>query len=456
MSNGEQWMSAEELETWVQASGREPAIKKSDVKSAPAETGSLPARKLSANRLALALLSAASQGATKEIQALLDLGAEVNCRTRALPGKTPYRIAIEGRHDEAALVLLKAGGFPEPERCYYVDSDISLAFSEAIRTKSLTPEMSLTHSNLASQLFIRKGKSWKSLTQAHDLLPLLGPRDDALLMRACFFERRLDLALQGFRAGVGVDQMCWKDSGKRSHWSLGLPNNAGQIREPLLIFLAEPKAVESMDPETCEELFLGAMNDDDVQAMRALLDAGLRPSPNWTMGSVKFEPAQMMSNGTIGRHGFLAMAAAREKPQMWDLAKCCPPAINAAKLYPELPASLSRLSMGRLQEYAELAPIDARGPEGRSLTHCWALSSRREPRDGWATLARKFPELFEAHDDSGQTGYGLQVAQLRGTAKDTFLSSIARIEKRDVARFVGTPAKPSPSSLLVPRVRPRL
>lgn len=451
MSKGPQWMDSEELEGWAIANANgggpaSPAISTTPGGSSPDTS----ARKLSATKLGLALLASANQGDELQIKELLAMGAQVNCRARASPGATPYRVAIELGHEKAALALLEAGGVPQPDRCYNLDSEGSVAFTKATREGAFSPEMRKELSVIALKLFVSHGKSWLGLVKARDLLPVLGARDDALLMRACFDAHRLDLALQGFRAGVPVDERCWIGSGERSTWGHGLSGNHERRRTPLLAFLAEPTAVASMDAATCEALFSGAMMDDDVAAARALLGAGLRPSPDWTVK----EPAAFYRGANQQlrprRQGFLALAAARERPEMWDLAKRCPPAIAAANRAPESPASLRFLSTGRLLEYAELAPIDARGPGGRSLTHFWALASTREPRDGWATAARKFPDLFDARDDEGQTGYGLQASMLDAKAKDAFLSSLSRIEKREVTRQA--PAASAPA----PKARPRL
>ena len=237
----------------------------------------------------------------------------------------------------------------------------------------------------------------------------------------CAAGQRWDLAYAGFRAGASLER-AWSARSElidRNICSQG-PQEA-RDRSAMMQALADPKAVEHMDAPSCERLYQWAIHWADGPLASALLDAGLRPNPQWTL---RVDHA---------RESVLVLSAKRESPGAFDVFKRCPAAAQAAQKCSHSTRSLRHIPVTRLLELHALGvAIDAHSPSEGNILHAWAeLDSL--PRPGWASLARELPHLFSQTDKHGETGVEKMRKKIRSQkAKDEFDASLVRVEAREI------------------------
>ena len=435
------WMDEGEARSWREGKAALEA-------SRAAKTDPKSAKKPTAHKLNLALLEACSAGEARDAMKLLELGAQINCRARGRPGNTPFSTAVQAGHDELALDLLRKGGLPAPPMGYggedaqkvkqfEVERDAG-AFSSAMRREL---------SARAVDLMVQHASSWRSVAMARDELPLARTtRPDAAIMGACMAWRRYDLVLEGVESGVPASLAHWREAKKSSGFKYGdtleIEHRAG-----LLGLLRVPAAAASMDGALCADLFDAAARCEDAELLETLLDAGMRPNALWSVhveGSRRAWSVQA-EHKAADTQTLLVAVAAGDSAACFDLVKSCPPAVAAARAQPQTPGTLARVPVGRLLDMGEWGvPIGALDAKGHNVTHLWALIDR-EPRSGWASVGARAPELFEAKDKGGKTGYQRMADKLTGKAQDEFLSSLARVEKREIRKEIGASA-PLPSA----------
>jgi hypothetical protein len=217
-------------------------------------------------------------------------------------------------------------------------------------------------------------------------------------------------------------------------------------RSAILALLADENSSKTCGESAARKMFKIAVDGEDSELMLALLDARLRPGADWKIsrGGHSYYDAQ---NGVPRLVGLGLACAMAKGADLFGLVKSCAPAIAAAKRAKEHPALLAKCQIARLMELFDLGvPIDGLDSSGRSLSHLWAETDY-DPRDGWATLARKAPEVYGMRDRQGRLGQDLMSEKLAGRRggeqlKDAFLSSLAKIEQREIKREVGKPKSP--------------
>lgn len=428
------WMDKEERQAWASRSAAK-QVEGPGARPGPAAgvKASEP-KKRSPAKLALALLNAAEFGDAKEAMLALDEGAFINCRARTSPGYTPFILAITRGHDDLAVRLLTLGGWPLPDNAT-LDQDASARFNEGAKDGSFSATELAQLRARAIGLLARHAKSWSAMAAGRDACGAAKEWPDEKVLGLCFRRARFDLGLQAAKAGVEVSESCWDGSAAHGCWDFAGRAHRGE----LLGLLATPAFCARMTVGMCESLFSSAVRLDDLELFGALLDAGLRPSADWTIPKLRYfqpgiQPAKL-------RSGLLVLAAERERPSLLQAVKACAPAVEAAKRHPEPALSLATLGISRLLELRDLGVrLDVVDEEGLGIAHLWARADS-EPRDGWASLARKAPEVFDLRDRSGQTGAEAMTKKLQGAAKDSFLASLSRIEVREITRELGNSTK---------------
>lgn len=425
MKSIDQWMSDEEWASWSVSRGMgHSAVTKNAIK------------KPSLTRLNLTLLDCCAKGSADGALAALDQGANPNARARSSPGESALVFAIQGGHDELALEIMKRGGWPAPSR--WGSSDVNSSFDKA----SLGGGFSETErKNLGIQalgLFTDNAKSWGLLKKARDWACPAMP--DKGLLGLAFKNERFDLALEAGSSGVFVDALAWEclENMLGGYRRTGFKEH--RLRKDFIALLAESRSVAKMGLDESKILFRAAIEGEDSELLLALLDARLRPGPDWTVRK-RDETWRESAHGESDKTRSLLWSVSKlQNPDLLEVLRRCAPAVDAAKARQESPWSMSESSIGRVMELHEMGvPIDGRDEDGNGLAHCWAKIDR-EPRDGWATLARKAPGVFAMLDAQGRAGYERMAEKLDGEFKDVFLAALSRIESRDIKREVA-PAK---------------
>lgn len=384
-------------------------------------------KKMTPNKLNLMLLDAAGRGDVEMARQALAEGAMPNARLRASPGDTPFALAIEAGHDALAVELLRAGSWPAPSRW---SRPASKAFDEAAAAGSFDSAARAGMAIQAMRMLASHAKDFGVFRLARDWCD--PAKTDSDLVGMAMEQDSYDLAMRGLRMGVPMTSKAWRLAEERMRWRYaGIKDHPR--RKEVLEMLAHPGAIATITGAMCESLYRCVVLGDDAELAVALLDGGLRPNKEW---SVSIKPPRHKPSEEP-KIPMVALAAAMERPELFEFFKGCPPAMAAAKRSAPSPEKLRDVPIGRLMELRE-AGVDIEGidEKGRSLPHLWAQQDR-DPRGGWATLSKKVPRLFDMKDEAGMTGADLMAAKLLGAQKDEFLASLSRIESREISRELG-------------------
>lgn len=422
MSN-EKWMSDDEWASWMgDRVAAAPVVVPVVVKK----------KKATQNQLNLALLEFCSSGNYDSAMGVIEEGANVNARTRANPGDSALTLAIEAGHENLALELIRRGAFCAPSRWHRSSSD-SDDFDKSASSGLFNRVQKEKLGEVAVRLFIQSGSTWQALVTGRDLC-VPSQSNDALLAQA-FRADRFDLALQAAKAGVPMSANVWNEAEKTfEHRYSGLKDH--RRRKEFFELISERGRIESMSVSVVKKLYRSAFDGDDAELMKALLDARLRPGADWSVDKRLNYYDKQQNSVEIMRRSIVWEAAKLASPEMLRLLKSCAPAMAAARTQKEAPESMELCPIGRVMELMESGvPIDAVSSDGDGLAHIWAKRDR-EPRDGWATLARKAPEVFSMKNKAGRCGHELMAEKLNGEQKDEFLAALSRIETREIKRDV--------------------
>lgn len=171
----------------------------------------------------------------------------------------------------------------------------------------------------------------------------------------------------------------------------------------------------------------------------ALLSAGLRPGPDWSVRMVWTEKEGWRERAHAQRGSLLLAAAISPWGRgAFDALKAFAPAVEAAAATKPPPRALAQAAVGKLMELKELG-VDISGrDEVGGVAHWWAKLDEK-PRDGWAMLAAKAPEVFEMANSRGEAAATVMAAKLAGSDRDAFLASVSKIEGREIRREVKAP-----------------
>jgi hypothetical protein len=436
----DKWMSEEEWGSWMGAR----------VKPEPVDAPGGKKKKATQSQLNLALLEFSIAGNYESAMAVIEEGANVNARTRANPGDSVLSLAIRSGHENLALELIRRGAYCAPR--WHRSSDDSADFDKSAASGKFSSAQKEHLGAVAVKLFIQNGSTWQALVSVRDLC--MPSKSNEELLAQAFKADRFDLALQAAKSGVTMSENVWSQADQTfEHRYLGLKDH--RQRKEFLELISDRSRIEEMTVSVVKKLYRSAIDGEDVVLMKALLDARLRPGADWSVDSrVNYydnsQDSKEKDSKEKNRRSIVWSAAKLAAPEMLRLLKSCAPAMAAARRQKEPPESMELVPIGRVMELMEAGiPIDGVNENGEGLAHIWAKD--REPRDGWATLARKAPEVFAIKNKAGRCGHELMAEKLRNDVKDDFLAALSRIEtreiKRDVAPLKGKVEVPKPKRL---------
>jgi hypothetical protein len=421
---GAQWMSAEEVAQW---NGAQPAEQSAPAKTAKASKSSAP----TVARLNAMLLAAASSGDVSGARSALDQGADPNTRARANPQESAVGVALSGCHAETALVILQAGGLVAP---YVWGRQTPNTFLQDAAEK----KPALIDATMSA--FVQGSSKWDVIIQARETLGSTAELTSLAAQTATL--GKFSLTRQAFDAGVDLKPFWAAVEPIFTHSTRKLSDV--EERQALLGLLAQPLAVQSISELAAMRLYRAAAHHDDVEFLKAMLGAGLRPSVDWSVDTKDWTWAGYLNvkrpEEDSPRSNLLTLAAAADGGAAFNFLKTVKPVVQAAKARLDSPWMLKDISVGRLVELRALGVgIEELDATGRSLLHIWAASDNGV-RAGWATLAKEAPELFAKLDAQGHTATDRMAARLKSDARPAFLASLSRIEGREIRREASKPA----------------
>lgn len=441
------WLGAR-AEIAAQAAASEPVIAKAPRKP----------QKPTPARLAADLLRSAAEGDVANVIALIEQGASPNARERAAPRQSAVEAAMAGGRAEAALALMRAGGWCAPDSYRAVESQV---FDQQAATRLFAGEtLALAISNTIS-VFFKYSSPWAHLMEAAEICraarPCATPSTTDLLARAAG-AGRWDMVHDALQLGERLDGACWSQAlaGLMNPYRRASPEHVGSLAAAV----AHTKFSECMPREAAQALFSVAVDVGSASLLEALLNARLRPSPDWMIQRPTnfFHNHHKMPNGESSRPDMqaisLVMACALNSnaQDLFTVAVSCPAALAAARSRKASPWRLWPLSIGRLQELGDLGiPLDGLDVEGNGLFHVWALVDP-SPRSGWPTLGRKLPDLFSRRNSKGATGAESMASKLSDEGSRDFFATLARMEARDIRQASG----PAPTKKTAAKPRQRL
>lgn len=428
------WMDPAEIAQWRQASASAPP-QPSPAASAKKE------KPLSQARLNERALAAARVGDIEALRAALDLGANPNARERAKPMRSALTVALQNHHDDAALALLFAGGLRSPDRWRSTarpggDDNEQFNAMASKRPFQAAQMLPIFH-QLTLDAFAHGATQWASIAGARAFLKSERPIEELVAINAK--NRRWNIVKSAFEAGVADLSLAWTANASYYDYRFSNPKDQPHL-DSFLALIRTPAAVASLPAKPACAYFRAAIAHSDPELIGALLDAGLRPSADWTIpcgspwdNSLGYFPAA--KEEPAAKDPFisaLSLAAACEG-QAFALLRRCAPAVLAAQRRADSPWVLASIPVARLMELRELGvPLDALDSQGRNLLHVWAQMDSA-PRAGWATVAREIPALFNQLDGGGKTAAERMAEKLpAGGPRDAFRASLSRIESREI------------------------
>lgn len=381
---------------------------------------------------------------------LLFRGAGPNARDGV--GRSALDLALEAcakgedMHDFCAEIIQRGGRVAPPR--YTTDAS---KFNDSVaKSLPLSGEIQKECDSLSLRQILACSQKWSLIKSAAGVLA--GARKDEDLLFELGGKGRFGILRQAAASGTTLHWSCIAAAAKRLAWSSTRETRRSLFDEaeggefPGLA--REPRAREAFEGPANEIFFSAAAWESNVEALMAMLDAGLRPGQAWRGGAhIPDEVSVWCSAVTRHNVPLLIVAAASPKGRgAFDALKSFAPALEEAKRSPASARVLSVIPVQRLAELHE-AGVDIGSTDSvGTFAHWWAKLDS-EPRAGWATLASRAPEIFEMKDPQGERASERMAQKLReGKERDDFMASLSRIESREIRKEIGAPKKAAASA----------
>lgn len=385
-------------------------------------------KKPSGIKMGRALMGAIAEQDVKLAKELIEQGAPINMRDST--GSSVVNLLLSGGKlmEPALLAAVSKGGLVAPER----GTALSVEFTKGV----FKGVFSLQCRQESMRLFMRKATSWRSVKAARDAY--MPQMDEPSLMRSMGSLVKLEWVPGVIEEGGKLTHEFWRtfaDSvgyGSYSYSKVALGKVPGieKFRE----LVADGSALSGITPQGAFSLFDDAVLHADVELLLALLDGGARPDDQWRM------LVYPQGGGSVICSFLVACAAAKDR-EMFEAVKNFTPVVDAALHHIDSPEALACVPVSRLFELRDLGVnLAVVGPYGQSLVHVWAERDEK-PRDGWASLAQRAPEVFAIKNKKGKTGVEVMADKLQGVERDEFMGSLSRIEGREIRKEISMPSK---------------
>lgn len=413
-----------------------------------------PLTKAESARLGKALLGACAKGDSELALTLLGQGALPNARDAN--GQSILEIALErcgkgvDMHD-FTIAALEKGARVAPAQY----GGLAGAFAHWISTGTeASDELKAECSKLTLEAFCQYSQHWRAVARAFEILRPDGRGMDAMTMLA--LRGRIALMAEGARMGVRCSANTFDALMNRASLSMGSDGHDPLIAKdslPHLSTIAESLASSGqLGAQATSQLYDRAARAGSPEALMLLMRLGAMPSPEGWTGRVHWmERVGYRENQRSETTSLLIAAAASPFGRLaFDALAQFPPALDHARANRPAPHVLALIPIARLLDLAALGVDISKQDAIGGLAHWWAQRDEK-PRDGWATLAAKAPQVFETPNERGVKAADAMAAKLSGKELDAFTHSLARIESREIKKV----AK-APKASKTPSARPRL
>ena len=399
-----------------------------------------PISKAEAIKLGKAMLQAVVKRDQDLALSLLESGAAVNVRDAE--GDSVLELALKqcgqgGDMHDLCAELIERGAFVAPAK---YSGDVAEFTEAANKCKPLEGEILSTCIGLTRSALLENSGRWSLI---RDGLKKISPQasDEKTILAELGRAWRFGILRQAAAEGSAIPRQALQAAAERLKWTNtygGKPTmfNSAEGKEFALL-IKEPSVTEAFDAKSAKIFFSAAAWESDATAILAMLDAGLRPGPDW-MGCFEYQQAD--GANTWRTHvvtidaPLLALAAASPLGRSaFEALKAFPPALEAAKASPPPPRALATIAAQKLFDLREAGVDIGKSDNVGTFAHYWAKFDEK-PRDGWAMLASKAPEIFERPDAGGRRAADRMADKLQGKDKDAFLASLSRIESREIRK----------------------
>lgn len=193
-------------------------------------------------------------------------------------------------------------------------------------------------------------------------------------------------------------------------------------------------------PELTMVCFREAVSSDSPSALRALLEAGLKPSAQW---SVRHEV------GTISLLAYAyspcPYAGALPSRDCLALLSALPVVGDAARTQPPPPGFLKELKWAQLKELEGMGmAIDAVDGKGENVAHAWARGTAARSLPQLISLCQERPNLIQAQNKQGKSALDLALNNFpKGASAQLFTRFLNNEKKQIKALAPAASAKPA-------------
>jgi hypothetical protein len=435
-----------ESEREAYASARETMAQAGLKKRSRASAPDKPISKAESAKLGKAMLQALVKRDQDLAMSLLESGAVVNVRDNA--GESALEIALKqcgqgGDMHDLCEALIERGGFVSPGKY----SSGASEFTEATnKGKPIQGNLLASCVGLTKAALMKNSARWSLIRDGmRKIAPMAA--DDKSLLSELGRMWRFGILRQAAAEGATLPKEALAAAAERLKWinrysAKPTMFNSAEGKE-FAALLKESSALSAFVGKPVAAFFNAAAWESDASALLALLDAGLSPGPNW-MGSIEYEEPTSAYQSHILTADASLLTVASASPfgrGAFEALRSFGPALDAAKAQKPAPRVLALIPAQKLFELREagvdIGSTDATG----TFAHWWAKLDDK-PRDGWAMLASKAPEIFEKPDGSGRRAADRMADKLAmGKDKDSFLGSLSRIESREIRKDTGAAPK---------------
>lgn len=411
--------------------------------SAPPKNANASVSHDEASRLAQDVFAAMAAWDQSLALSLVESGAAVNAM-RA-DGRSLVDIALElcGQKCDMhglAVALLGRGAWVAPDR----ESKEFRAFFALAKKRQPIVGAALEASFILTRSAVLKNVGqW---THIQEMMALIAPRSSAdSTLASLAAAGRFGILRQAAAAGLHIGEECMSAAAERLSFTnarLAKPTFFDASEAPdFIALLSLPSVASALRSKLASVFFSAAAWESNVGALTALLDAGLRPGEQWQGGLDAVQPSEMFDVKIVVQHSVPLLVLALASPhgrEAFDALRRFPPALAAAKAHPPRPSGLACLTLAQLLEVRDLGIDIGVVDDVGSVAHWWARLDER-PRDGWAALASKAPEIFDLKDSKGVRGAEKMAGKLRGDQKHAFLALLSCIESREIQKVAPAP-----------------
>ena len=399
----------------------------------------LKAGKMTPTQKNALLFEAASLGDVEKLKLAIAYGANINAQERASPYETALSLAIKAgknsnKTNDAIKFLIKSG-------CFCQNSSYSYGNTQAKAIEKYKDQLKNSVADLISTTL----KQMIEYSDA-DILDWASDYYKANYNGYINFIDKTEIvnksmSLVGFSKALYFIKKYNALPSEKSFdylssafsYQLG-PNNQSvfSIREREAGFEILKTASKNIASSALNNIFKSSIENDDLDLLKILFKSGYKPK-NWGIVNVfggyyngKYEARNVETN-------ILLKSLGSGNGKCFNYLKKINFLIELMVKSTPSPLLLSsKYSITELLILSELGlDICVQDKEGKNFLHYWADMDKYQPRNGWATMLRKYTKLVEQKDNNGHSAKDYQIKILRSNTSGYY----AKMAEESVLKF---------------------